>query len=407
MIHEGSNPNISSMPLLEQVRQLGLADQETIDEVSEYASLEPFAAYFRETLSGSGEAGPSDFDRALSPGWMIALSPEFGRRYLTAEQRRKLLGNADPRLWRGALIAARQRYMPSCRPGASRDFACNRSYALLLCTAWNMLLHGRENLLNAFLLFFRRSSGIGGSLIATGSGFSFDFDGSRIAREGGDCRSSIVRNASKAEDDALDMDDLNAWMHELDLPLKAVMLGSFCKPSPGAMMHGGNIILVKAASLSADGTVNVEEGNNFWGYNSNPGEVVMHFRSRSLVQAEGVKISVDGDDVTCPGTWRRTIPALMDGHTGLFMPVPQGYVPVWDRCGETLSLRRCDGSARVELAIRKALERLAIEVEPTDGTLSDERRGRLLRERAASMDADRAIGWLGRVTWLDVAQLEH
>lgn len=177
-------------PLIRQARRFHLTDDATLDDAAERIASKRWVydEHFAQPLGRRdphGDRHPEtldDFDYAVSPAWMIALSERFGRRYLTSEQRWKLLAAAPETLWKDALIAAERRYESVYGHGGTKEFGCNQEYAFLLKTAWGVFDCGGRDLLCSFLQFFRYSVEARGYLSIDRDGFSFRTDGISSSR---------------------------------------------------------------------------------------------------------------------------------------------------------------------------------------------------------------------------------
>lgn len=123
---------------------------------------------------GHGADPIEEYDYDTNPGWMIGLSPRFGMRYLTLDQRMGLLAVADENLWREVLAVARQVYASPHVRGGSKEFGCNQQYASLLRAAANALDCGGTEALQAFLRLFV-------SVIRSGNRLHIDPDGTSMS----------------------------------------------------------------------------------------------------------------------------------------------------------------------------------------------------------------------------------
>ncbi|WP_101621941.1 hypothetical protein [Bifidobacterium parmae] len=117
------------MGLLRQMVGCGLCDTETARGVIDHPLFEKTGTVFMRPMARRPDAGAADddhgddlieeYDYDTDPGWMIGLSPRFGLRHLTLNQRMGLLAAADESLWREVLAAARQVYVsPHIRGGS-------------------------------------------------------------------------------------------------------------------------------------------------------------------------------------------------------------------------------------------------------------------------------------------------
>lgn len=387
-------------PLLAQTLDLGLASAETVGEILGYPLFGRAAEHFRKPMKmrdGLGAVSPDDsLDRleyATSPAWMIALSGRFGRRYLTLDQRMGLLAAAGPDEWGTVFLTVRSRYVsPYCR-GGSKEYGCNQEYAFLLGTAAAANESGGEELLRCFLRLVVLSIRSSGRLHIGDREFGYSCDGSMEPH-------AIHRTGTHQGDDALTTDDLNAWLHELGIPLMARMIGTFRTPD-GACDHSDDYIIhVTRAGYAFDG-IRRNHGSRYWAPGSPIGEPVMGFGEEGLEHGRDLLLNDDGISAFWPelpdasGTL-----ALVEPRSGLFMPVPEGAVPVWDRRSRTVTLRVKGEFARhVELEIQKTINRLDAEVPESGSARGGRWRRAAISRQIRGMGDGSAVDWLKRCTW--------
>lgn len=142
-------------PLLAQLLEAGLTDEPTIDAVMGHPLYDAVRPYLRHGMAPRKSDRPDDpierFDYDCEPAWMILLSPRFGARWFTLDQRMGLLANADPMLLRLLFATVKQRFVSTHGRGGSPEFGCNQEYHHLIAGLAKALDHGGPDLLEALM----------------------------------------------------------------------------------------------------------------------------------------------------------------------------------------------------------------------------------------------------------------
>ena len=142
-------------PLLAQLLEAGLTDEPTIDAIMGHPLYDAVRPYLRHGMAPRKSDRPDDpierFDYDCEPAWMILLSPRFGARWFTLDQRMGLLANTDPMLLRLLLATVKQRFVSTHGRGGSPEFGCNQEYHHLIAGLVKALDHGGPDLLEALM----------------------------------------------------------------------------------------------------------------------------------------------------------------------------------------------------------------------------------------------------------------
>ena len=148
-------PAAAMPPLLAQLLEAGLTDEQTIDAIMGHPLYDAVRPYLRHGMAPRKSDRPDDpierFDYDCEPAWMILLSPRFGARWFTLDQRMGLLANTDPMLLRLLFATVKQRFVSTHGRGGSPEFGCNQECHHLIAGLVKALDHGGPDLLEALM----------------------------------------------------------------------------------------------------------------------------------------------------------------------------------------------------------------------------------------------------------------
>ena len=151
----GDAPAAAMPPLLAQLLEAGLTDEPTIDAIMGHPLYDAVRPYLRHGMAPRKSDRSDDpierFDYDCEPAWMILLSPRFGARWFTLDQRMGLLANTDPMLLRLLFATVKQRFVSTHGRGGSPEFGCNQEYHHLIAGLVKALDHVGPDLLEALM----------------------------------------------------------------------------------------------------------------------------------------------------------------------------------------------------------------------------------------------------------------
>lgn len=162
--------------MLDQMLEAGLTDEDTIRQITGHPLFHRVRPYLDHRMTARDSDWPDDpierYDYDTEPAWMILLSPRFGGRWFTLDQRMRLLANAIPLHWQFALESARRVYVSVHGRGGSPEFGCNQEYHHLFASALNALDTGGSELLDIFLHLFTLMPDTNGRMSVSPDGFN-------------------------------------------------------------------------------------------------------------------------------------------------------------------------------------------------------------------------------------------